>query len=103
MNVHDSNLRGAGLHLAEGPLAGPAKTQAARAERASSQASAAAGDGRDGIELSGLARQLQALAAESPERAARVESLARLYAEGNYRVDPESTAAAIIDDALGNP
>jgi hypothetical protein len=47
-----------------------------------------------------LIRSLRALAAESPERQARIESIARTHAQGAYRVDADATAARIIGDAL---
>jgi flagellar biosynthesis anti-sigma factor FlgM len=54
----------------------------------------------DGVQLSGLAQGLTGLDAESPERQAQVEALAKAYADGTYAVDPDKTAAGIIDDAL---
>lgn len=58
------------------------------------------GDADDGVQLSGLAQQLQSQAPDSPERTARVESIARAYAQGTYKVDAQATASGIIDDAL---
>jgi anti-sigma28 factor (negative regulator of flagellin synthesis) len=40
------------------------------------------------------------LAADSPERKARIEQIARQYASGTYQVDAQATAAGIIDDAF---
>ena len=54
----------------------------------------------DDIHLSELVRSLRSLAADSPERQARIEQIARSYASGTYQVDPQATAAKIIDDAL---
>lgn len=54
----------------------------------------------DDIHLSELVRSLRSLAADSPERQARIEQLARSYASGSYHVDPQATAAKIIDDAF---
>jgi anti-sigma28 factor (negative regulator of flagellin synthesis) len=45
---------------------------------------------------------LRSLAAESPERQAKLESLARSYASGSYAVDAGATASKIVDDALEN-
>jgi anti-sigma28 factor (negative regulator of flagellin synthesis) len=45
---------------------------------------------------------LRSLAAESPERQAKLESLARSYANGSYGVDAGATASKIIDDAFEN-
>lgn len=96
MKVHDPNLRGAGLNPAD-----LSKSQPAHADRARSKSGAPpAGDAHDGMQLSGLAAQLSAAAAESPEREARVESLARTHAQGHYAVDPNGLAARIIDDAI---
>lgn len=55
---------------------------------------------REEIHLSELVRSLRSLAADSPERQARIEQLARAYARGAYKVDAQSTAARIIEDAL---
>jgi flagellar biosynthesis anti-sigma factor FlgM len=53
----------------------------------------------DDIHLSELVRSLRSLAADSPERQARIEQIARTYASGTYQVNPQATASAIIDDA----
>ncbi|MEO8100181.1 MAG: flagellar biosynthesis anti-sigma factor FlgM [Acidobacteriota bacterium] len=59
------------------------------------------GDGSgDDVHLSELVRSLRALAADSPETQARIEQIARTYAQGSYKVDAEATAAGIIDDAI---
>lgn len=97
MNVNEANL---------GTLSGlgtPGASKAGPAGRATSTAAgqtAAQGDAADGVQLSGLAQQLQSLAPESSEREARVEQIARAYANGSYQVDVEATAAGVIDDAL---
>ena len=54
----------------------------------------------DGTHLLELVRSLRSLAADSPERQARIEQIARSYASGNYLVDPQATASKIIDDAF---
>jgi anti-sigma28 factor (negative regulator of flagellin synthesis) len=54
----------------------------------------------DDRHLSELVRCLRYLAADSPERQARIEHIARSYASGTYRVDAQATASKIIDDAL---
>jgi flagellar biosynthesis anti-sigma factor FlgM len=53
----------------------------------------------DKIHLSELVRSLRSLAADSPERQARIEQIARDYANGSYKVDAQATASKIIDDA----
>ena len=57
----------------------------------------------DDVHLSELVKSLRSLAAESPERQNKLESLARTYANGSYTVDTGATASKIIDDALGSP
>lgn len=52
------------------------------------------------MHLAELLRSLRSLAAESPERQAKIEGLMRAYATGNLRTDAEATASAIIDDAI---
>lgn len=59
-----------------------------------------AAPGSDDIHLSELVRCLRSLAADSPERQARMEQIARSYASGTYRVDAQATASKIIDDAF---
>ena len=56
--------------------------------------------GPDEFHLSELVRSLRALAADSPERQARLEQIARSYAAGTYRVDAEATASALIEDSI---
>ena len=51
-------------------------------------------------DLAELVRSLCALAADSPERQAQIQSLMRAYATGNLQVDAEATASAMIDDAF---
>jgi len=43
---------------------------------------------------------LRSLAAESPERQARLEQIARSYANGTYQTDTGATASKMINDAL---
>jgi anti-sigma28 factor (negative regulator of flagellin synthesis) len=47
-----------------------------------------------------LVKSLRSLAAESPERQARIEQIARSYANGTYQVDSQATASKIVDDAF---
>jgi flagellar biosynthesis anti-sigma factor FlgM len=58
-----------------------------------------AGSGDDDVHLSELVRSLRSLAADSPERQAQVEQIARAYANGTYQVNAQATASKIIDDA----
>ena len=54
----------------------------------------------DDVHLSELVKNLRSLAADSPERQAKLESLARTYANGSYAVDAGATASKVIDDAF---
>jgi flagellar biosynthesis anti-sigma factor FlgM len=56
----------------------------------------------DDVHLSELVKSLRSLAADSPERQAKLESLARSYANGSYAVDAGATASKIIDDSFEN-
>ena len=46
----------------------------------------------DDVHLSELVKSLRSLAADSPERQAKLESLARTYASGSYAVNAGATA-----------
>jgi anti-sigma28 factor (negative regulator of flagellin synthesis) len=76
-----------------------ASSSSAAAARARTQESAAFTSDRD---LAELVRSLCALAADSPERQAKIQNLMRAYASGNLQVDAEATASAMIDDAFGS-
>jgi flagellar biosynthesis anti-sigma factor FlgM len=82
--------------------AGAARTQ--DTERTGSangfQSSHATSGASDDVHLSELVRSLRSLAADSPERQAKIEQLARSYATGNYRVDANATASSMIDDSM---
>ncbi len=65
-----------------------------------SQGTTSAPGSTDDVHLSELVRSLRSLAAESPERQARLEQIARSYANGTYPVDTGATASKIIDDAF---
>jgi flagellar biosynthesis anti-sigma factor FlgM len=54
----------------------------------------------DDVHLSELVRSLRSLAADSPDRQARLEQITRSYAAGTYQIDTHATAKKIIDDAL---
>jgi anti-sigma28 factor (negative regulator of flagellin synthesis) len=53
-------------------------------------------------DLAELVRSLCALAADSPERQAKIQNLMRAYATGTLKVDAEATASAIVDDAFNS-
>jgi anti-sigma28 factor (negative regulator of flagellin synthesis) len=52
------------------------------------------------LHLAELLRSLRALAADSPERQAKIEGLMHAYASGTLQVNAEATASAMIDDAF---
>ncbi len=93
MKVNDPNLSS---------LASADRAQ--QAERAEQNTRASNTPGKtasgDDVHLSELVRSLRSLAADSPERQAHLEQIARAYADGAYKVDAEATASKIIDDAL---
>ena len=95
MKVNDSYLPSTATSGAS--RAHQAEKAGASARPGTQSATGAAGDD---VQLSELVRHLRSLAAESPERQAHVEELARATAEGTYRVDVEATASDIIEDAI---
>ena len=99
MKVNDSNLSSLASTGASGTQQTSKSGQTSRTPDSSSATSAPGDD----IHLSELVRSLRSLAADSPERQAHIEQLARSYAQGNYKVDPQATAAKLIDDAFQNP
>ena len=104
MKVNDPNLTSLGnASLGNtGNTTGAAGTQ--QTDKAGQNGRAANGANgttasNDDVHLSELVRSLRSLAADSPERQAKIEQLARAYANGTYRVDSQATASKIIDDA----
>src|SRR5215831_6560050 len=97
MKVHDPNL--AGL---SGTGAARTRDIVRTGSSGGTNVTSQSGDAppADDIHLSELERSLRSLAADSPERQARIEHLARDYASGSYKVDAQGTAAKIIDDAF---
>ncbi len=85
MNVNESNRS--------------VSSSSAAAARARTEESAASASDRD---LAELVRSLCALAADSPERQAKIQGLMRAYATGTLQVDAEATASAMIDDAFSS-
>ena len=114
MNVNNSPVLATGIgdlyksSLADPELAGDAASAGIKgAQPAAKAAAAAAGagstgtsGGNDDVHLSELVRTLRSLAADSPERQARIEQLARSYVNGNYHVDSQATADGLISDSL---
>jgi flagellar biosynthesis anti-sigma factor FlgM len=102
MKVNDPNLSPAGAtgaaHASQTARAKAAERSAV-AHAANTSPGAASGISGDDVHLSELVRSLRSLAAESPERQAKIEHLARAHAAGSYKVDAEATASAIIQES----
>jgi flagellar biosynthesis anti-sigma factor FlgM len=97
MKVNNNNLSS----LPPAEALGTQQTGRTGQTASSSQSPALGGTAAsDDIHLSELVRSLRSLAADSPERQARIEHIARSYASGSYHVDPQATASKIIDDAF---
>jgi flagellar biosynthesis anti-sigma factor FlgM len=96
MKVNDPNLSSAGS-------AGAARTQETARTGTAGRTAYVPKDGpspSDDVHLSELVRSLRSLASDSPERQANLEKLARTYADGNYKIEPQAIASKIIDDAI---
>jgi flagellar biosynthesis anti-sigma factor FlgM len=106
MKVNDPNLTSP---AAAGTTGGTGVRGASRTNKTANNGGtsinngATSGASTDDVHLSELVRSLRSLAAESPERQANLEQIARTYANGNYRVDAQATASKMIDDALQKP
>jgi flagellar biosynthesis anti-sigma factor FlgM len=103
MKVNDSNLQSLGSVAGSAASTGATKSQ--ETQRAGQSTRSGSGSGanavsQDDVHLSELVRSLRSLAADSPERQARLEQMARSYASGTYQVDTGGTASKIIDDAV---
>jgi len=97
MKVNDSNLNSLTQAGTSGTQEAGRTGQGSRTDSKHTTASS-----KDDVHLSELVKSLRSLAADSPERQAKLESLARSYASGSYKVDAEATASKIIDDAFEN-
>lgn len=95
MKVNDPKLSS----LGNDPLGATGAAGTQPTSRAANGANGAAASSDD-VHLSELVRSLRSLAADSPERQARLEQIARAYANGTYQVDSRATASKIIDDAI---
>ena len=97
MKVNDPNL----TPLGSAGTAGAQQTQRSTqvGGNANGTSSAGSSSSSDDVNLSELVRSLRSLAADSPERQSKIEQLTRAHASGTYKVDPQATAGAIIDDA----
>lgn len=101
MKVNDPNLSSLGnasLGNTSGTTGAAGIQQSGQTNRSANVSSGAASN--DDVHLSELVQSLRSLAADSPERQARLEQIARSYANGTYQVDPQATASKIIDDAV---
>ena len=90
MNINESN------RSASSSSAATARARQTEPVRSAGESAAFALDGQ----LAELVRNLCALAADSPERQAKIQSLMRAYAAGTLQVDAEATASAMVDDAF---
>lgn len=95
MKVNDTNLGS----LVSTQTTGAQQTQQTGQKSAAGGAPVQGAGSNDDVHLSELVRSLRSLAADSPERQARLEQIARSYANGTYQVDAQATASGIIDDA----
>jgi anti-sigma28 factor (negative regulator of flagellin synthesis) len=96
MKVNDPNVASLASTAASKAQESGAATPIGRSGSPLSPAPASADD----VHLSELVRSLRSLAADSPERLARIEQIARDYASGSYQADTKATASKVIDDAL---
>lgn len=96
MKVNDSTLNS----LTSAGTSGTQETARTGQGSAPGSTQAAGTTSNDDVHLSELVKNLRSLAADSPERQAKLESLARSYANGSYTVDAGATASKIIDDAV---
>ena len=96
MKVNDSNLSSLASTGTSGAQETARSGQTTRAGLTQTPGSTSSDD----VHLSELVRNLRSLAADSPERQAKLEALARSYANGSYQVDAGATASKVIDDAF---
>ena len=98
MKINDPSLSSLGSAGVTNPAqtAGTARTGAG----GSGAAGVSPAPASDDVHLSELVRSLRSLAADSPDRQAKIEALTRAYASGSYQVDSQATASAIIGDSI---
>jgi flagellar biosynthesis anti-sigma factor FlgM len=96
MKVNDSNLNS----LTSTGTSGTQETARTGQSPRTGSTQTTATSSNDDVHLSELVKSLRSLAADSPERQAKLESLARSYANGSYAVDATATASKIIDDSF---
>lgn len=95
MRINDPSLSGINV--------GALKTTSAEKVTAPSGSVAEKGGagGGDAVQLSALAKSLDALQSDSASRQARVEELAKAVESGAYQPDPGAVAESLVQDALG--
>jgi anti-sigma28 factor (negative regulator of flagellin synthesis) len=96
MNVNEPNRSASSSSAATARARQSAQTEPARFPGSPEESPVSTSDGH----LAELVRSLCALAADSPERQAKIQGLMRAYATGTLHVDAEATAGAMIDDAF---
>jgi flagellar biosynthesis anti-sigma factor FlgM len=96
MKVNDSNLNS----LTSTGTSGTQETARMGQSPRTGSTQTTATSSNDDVHLSELVKSLRSLAADSPERQAKLESLARSYANGSYAVDATASASKIIDDSF---
>ena len=95
MRIQDLNLSGAGAAAAQG-------AQKVDRDAGAERGSAVARDA-DHVAFSGLTGALErTMAADSAQRAQRVESLASLYQAGKFQVNAGKVGGAMIQEALSS-
>src|SRR5258708_2588961 len=99
MKVNDSNLTSPATTGNSPGVAGTQQTDRTNSFPRSGNGVSGGAAPSDDVHLSELVRSLRSLAADAPERQAKIEALARTYAKGAYTIDAEGTASRIIDDA----
>src|SRR5450631_3624904 len=99
MKVNDPNLSSLGSAGTAGTSGTAAAARVNTGSRAPETGTAPASSSSDDVHLSELVRSLRSLAADSPDRQAKIEALTRAYANGSYQVDSQATATAIMSDA----
>ena len=97
MRIDNPNLNGAaGLQTGRAPETTPAE---ALGSTSSTRGGSISGDH---AEISSLAENVsQALAAQSVNRAQRIQELAQQYSAGTYRPSARSVSGAIVNEAIG--
>jgi anti-sigma28 factor (negative regulator of flagellin synthesis) len=96
MRIQDNSMAGVGA-------SGLDKTQAAETQQRQTTGTGGAGKtgSSDAVSLSSLAGKVQAEDVNSPEREARLATLAASFAAGTYQPNLDVVSGAMIDEAVG--